>query len=87
MFVSLLRTAIARPDRRPLYRRIFTHRRQDILHKISTRTIFCVLAFSLSYIATNSVLYYLYERPRQKREQEALERELIEADFAGFKVK
>ncbi|KAI6177702.1 hypothetical protein M3Y97_00936900 [Aphelenchoides bicaudatus] len=48
MFLSLLRTARAREDRRPLYRRILTNRRQDFLHKAATRTIFFVLLFGSS---------------------------------------
>lgn len=57
------------------------------MFSVTTRTIFCVIAFGASYLFTNGIFYYLYERPRQKLEQQELERELIEADFAGFKIK
>ncbi|TKR64449.1 hypothetical protein L596_024976 [Steinernema carpocapsae] len=86
MFFSASLFARPRKDIRPLYRRIFTNRRLDIAHKVVVRTIFGFLLFSTSYIVTNSLIYYKYVRPLRQEERELLERELIEADQAGFKI-
>ncbi|CAI5445364.1 unnamed protein product [Caenorhabditis angaria] len=73
-----------REDRRPLYRRIFTNRRLDIAHKTVVRSILGFLVFSTSYCLVNAGIYYKYVRPIRQEEREILERELIEADKAGF---
>ncbi|KJH50099.1 hypothetical protein DICVIV_03736 [Dictyocaulus viviparus] len=75
-----------REDRRPFYRRIFTHRRLDILHKTVIRSIFGFILFSTSYCIVNGGIYYKFVRPLRREERELLERELIEADRAGFAV-
>lgn len=88
-----------REDRRPLYRRIFTNRRLDIAHKSKpfalfhyfnvlafVRSILGFILFSTSYCLVNTGIYYKYVRPLRQEEREQLERELIEADKAGFKV-
>uniref|UniRef100_A0AC34QKR5 Uncharacterized protein n=1 Tax=Panagrolaimus sp. JU765 TaxID=591449 RepID=A0AC34QKR5_9BILA len=87
MFLTWPLLATKRPDRRPLYRRIFTHRRLDIAHKSVVRTIIGFLLFSTSYCITNGIIYYKYIRPLRQEERELLERELIEADRAGFHIK
>ncbi|KAF8357439.1 cox-14 [Pristionchus pacificus] len=76
-----------RPDRRPLYRRIFTNRRLDIAHKSVVRGIFGFIIFSASYCFVNTGIYYKYVRPLRQEERERLERELIEADKAGFAIR
>ncbi|KAK0420714.1 hypothetical protein QR680_014842 [Steinernema hermaphroditum] len=86
MFFSVPLFARPRKDRRPLYRRIFTNRRLDIAHKVVVRSIFGFLLFSTSYIVVNSVIYYKYVRPLRQEERDLLERELIEADKAGFNI-
>uniref|UniRef100_A0A183V8E0 Conserved plasma membrane protein n=1 Tax=Toxocara canis TaxID=6265 RepID=A0A183V8E0_TOXCA len=43
--------------------------------------------FSTSYCVVNGILYYKYVRPLRQEERELLERELIEADKAGFAIK
>ncbi|EPB72075.1 hypothetical protein ANCCEY_08826 [Ancylostoma ceylanicum] len=73
-----------REDRRPLYRRIFTNRRLDILHKTFIRSILGFILFSTSYCIVNTGIYYKFVRPLRQEERELLERELIEADRAGF---
>ncbi|EYC16584.1 hypothetical protein Y032_0033g2734 [Ancylostoma ceylanicum] len=75
-----------REDRRPLYRRIFTNRRLDILHKTFIRSILGFILFSTSYCIVNTGIYYKFVRPLRQEERELLERELIEADRAGFTV-
>ncbi|VDM59862.1 unnamed protein product [Angiostrongylus costaricensis] len=75
-----------REDRRPLYRRIFTNRRLDILHKTFIRSILGFILFSTSYCIVNTGIYYKFVRPIRKEERELLERELIEADRAGFAI-
>jgi len=35
----------------------------------------------------NGIIYYKYVRPLRQEERELLERELIEADRAGFHIK
>ncbi|CAJ0598736.1 unnamed protein product [Cylicocyclus nassatus] len=80
----LLWAARKREDRRPLYRRIFTHRRLDILHKTFIRSILGFILFSTSYCIVNTGIYYTFVRPIRREEREQLERELIEADRAGF---
>ncbi|KIH56800.1 hypothetical protein ANCDUO_13015 [Ancylostoma duodenale] len=75
-----------REDRRPLYRRIFTNRRLDILHKTFIRSILGFILFSTSYCLVNTGIYYKFVRPLRQEERELLERELIEADRAGFTV-
>ncbi|KAK6742616.1 hypothetical protein RB195_010087 [Necator americanus] len=47
-----------REDRRPLYRRIFTNRRLDILHKTFIRSILGFILFSTSYCIVNTGIYY-----------------------------
>ncbi|GMT20548.1 hypothetical protein PFISCL1PPCAC_11845 [Pristionchus fissidentatus] len=76
-----------RQDIRPLYRRIFTNRRLDIAHKTVVRGIFGFVLFSASYCIVNTGIYYKYVRPLRQEERERLERELIEADKAGFSIK
>ncbi|VDL76348.1 unnamed protein product [Nippostrongylus brasiliensis] len=75
-----------REDRRPLYRRILTNRRLDILHKTFIRSILGFILFSTSYCVVNTGIYYKFVRPLRQEERELLERELIEADRAGFSV-
>ncbi|CAI4230820.1 unnamed protein product [Auanema sp. JU1783] len=75
-----------REDRRPLYRRILTNRRLDILHKTFVRSILGFILFSTSYCIVNTGIYYKYVRPLRQEEREQLERELIEADRAGFGI-
>ncbi|KAE9554893.1 hypothetical protein FO519_001921 [Halicephalobus sp. NKZ332] len=87
MFFTWPSLAQKRPDRRPLYRQIFTHRRLDIAHKVVVRSIIGFLLFSSSYCLTNGIIYYKYVRPLRHEERELLERELIEADRAGFHIK
>uniref|UniRef100_A0A7E4ZXU4 Cytochrome c oxidase assembly protein COX16, mitochondrial n=1 Tax=Panagrellus redivivus TaxID=6233 RepID=A0A7E4ZXU4_PANRE len=87
MFFSWPLLARKRPDRRPLYRRIFTNRRLDIAHKVAVRSILGFLLFSTSYCITNGAIYYKYVRPLRQEEREILERELIEADRAGFHIR
>lgn len=41
----------------------------------------------VSFAVTNGVLYYGHLRGRRRKELEVIEREIIEADLAGFKVK
>ncbi|GMS89634.1 hypothetical protein PENTCL1PPCAC_11809 [Pristionchus entomophagus] len=76
-----------RPDRRPLYRRVLTNRRLDIAHKTVVRGILGFILFSASYCAINTGIYYKYVRPLRQEERERLERELIEADKAGFAIR
>uniref|UniRef100_A0AC35TQG4 Cytochrome c oxidase assembly factor 3 n=1 Tax=Rhabditophanes sp. KR3021 TaxID=114890 RepID=A0AC35TQG4_9BILA len=87
MHLSLSWLYRPRPDRRPLYRRIFTNKRLDIAHKVVVRSIFGFVIFSTSYCLVNGYLYYKFIKPLKQDEREKLERELIEADLAGFKVK
>ncbi|VDN59647.1 unnamed protein product [Dracunculus medinensis] len=87
MRFSFINAAKLREDRRPLYRRIFTNRRLDILHKVTVRSIFGLLLFSASYVVVKSYLYVKYIRPINQNERELLELELIEADRAGFSVR
>ncbi|CAJ0580638.1 unnamed protein product, partial [Mesorhabditis spiculigera] len=88
MLLSLIRfSARPREDKRPLYRQIFTNKRLDIAHKVAVRSIFGFLLFSTSFILVNSLIYYKYIRPIRQEERELLERELLEADKAGFKLK
>lgn len=101
MFFTPLNSAITREDRRPLYRRIFTNRRLDILHKsliinfnvknkfflVSVRTLIGFALFSTSFCVANACIYYVYFKPLRKEEIENLEKELIEADLAGFHIK
>ncbi|KAK5976810.1 hypothetical protein GCK32_013180 [Trichostrongylus colubriformis] len=75
-----------REDRRPLYRRILTNRRLDIIHKTFIRSILGFILFSTSYCIVNTGIYYKFVRPLRQEEREQLERELIEADRAGFKM-
>uniref|UniRef100_A0A915BML1 Uncharacterized protein n=2 Tax=Parascaris univalens TaxID=6257 RepID=A0A915BML1_PARUN len=87
MHFSLADLSRVRQDRRPLYRRILTNRRLDIAHKIAVRTILGFILFSTSYCIVNGILYYKYIRPLRREERELLEKELIEADKAGFAIK
>ncbi|VDK20523.1 unnamed protein product [Anisakis simplex] len=87
MQLSLVNLSRVRQDRRPLYRRILTNRRLDIAHKTAVRTILGFILFSTSYCVVNGIIYYQYIRPIKQEEKELLERELIEADRAGFAMK
>ena len=42
--------------------------------------------FSTSFLVVNGILYYKYTRPVRQEERRLLERELVEADLAGFKI-
>ncbi|KHN88595.1 hypothetical protein Tcan_13137 [Toxocara canis] len=53
----------------------------------SVRTLLGFILFSTSYCVVNGILYYKYVRPLRQEERELLERELIEADKAGFAIK
>ncbi|CAD6190422.1 unnamed protein product [Caenorhabditis auriculariae] len=88
MFLSRIQLAArVREDRRPLYRRIFTNRRLDVAHKTFVRSILGFIVFSTSYCIVNTAIYYKYVRPLRQEEREILERELIEADRAGFSIR
>ncbi|PIO68383.1 hypothetical protein TELCIR_09829 [Teladorsagia circumcincta] len=50
------------------------------------RSILGFILFSTSYCIVNTGIYYKFVRPLRQEERELLERELIEADRAGFKV-
>ncbi|CAJ0565294.1 unnamed protein product, partial [Mesorhabditis spiculigera] len=75
-----------REDRRPLYRQVFTNRRLDIAHKVAVRSIFGFLLAGTSFVLVNGLIYYKYVSPIRQEERELLERELIEADKAGFRL-
>ncbi|MFH4980162.1 hypothetical protein AB6A40_006871 [Gnathostoma spinigerum] len=87
MRFSSAQFALVREDRRPLYRRIFTNRRLDIAHKTVVRSLIGFVLFSTSYVIVNAILYYKYVRPLRQEERELLEKELLEADRAGFALK
>uniref|UniRef100_A0A0K0E3J6 Small integral membrane protein 8 n=1 Tax=Strongyloides stercoralis TaxID=6248 RepID=A0A0K0E3J6_STRER len=87
MRFSFLRLITPRPDTRPLYRRIFTNKRLDIAHKTFLRLIFGFILASSSFCVVNAGVYIKYIRPFNLEEKERLEKELIEADSAGFEVK
>uniref|UniRef100_A0A0M3HFX6 Uncharacterized protein n=1 Tax=Ascaris lumbricoides TaxID=6252 RepID=A0A0M3HFX6_ASCLU len=53
----------------------------------AVRTILGFILFSTSYCIVNGILYYKYIRPLRREERELLEKELIEADKAGFAIK
>uniref|UniRef100_A0A0N5BPR5 Cytochrome c oxidase assembly factor 3 n=1 Tax=Strongyloides papillosus TaxID=174720 RepID=A0A0N5BPR5_STREA len=76
-----------RRDTRPLYRRILTNKRLDIAHKTFLRTLIGFNLFGASFCIVNTYLYFKFERPLKLERQQQLERELLEADLAGFKVK
>uniref|UniRef100_A0A914VLC3 Cytochrome c oxidase assembly factor 3 n=1 Tax=Plectus sambesii TaxID=2011161 RepID=A0A914VLC3_9BILA len=75
---------IQREDRRPWYKRLFTSSRLDAVHR---GTVFVLmgsavfLSLSLAYMSIN---FYKYEIPLRREKREQLEKELIEADKAGF---
>ncbi|VDO26272.1 unnamed protein product [Heligmosomoides polygyrus] len=50
------------------------------------RSILGFILFSTSYCVVNTGIYYKFVRPLRQEERELLERELIEADRAGFTV-
>uniref|UniRef100_A0A0K0G0X5 Cytochrome c oxidase assembly factor 3 n=1 Tax=Strongyloides venezuelensis TaxID=75913 RepID=A0A0K0G0X5_STRVS len=76
-----------RRDTRPLYRRIFTNKRLDIAHKIFVRSIIGFNFFATSFCLVHTYFYFKFQRPLKLERQQQLERELLEADLAGFKVK
>lgn len=77
-----------RPDTRPLYRRLLTNRRLDILHLSIVRFItLAFLPYTSSFIVTTGFIYYLYEKPIKKQERRRLEFEILQAQLAGFKFK
>ncbi|VDD86154.1 unnamed protein product [Enterobius vermicularis] len=76
--------ARARLDHRPLYRRIFTNQRLDLIFLVTVRSL---IGFSLSltsFIITDLIIYSVYTHPEKKRLQSIIEKKLIEADSAGF---
>ncbi|CEF66220.1 Hypothetical protein SRAE_2000089000 [Strongyloides ratti] len=87
MRFTFLRLLTRRPDRRPLYRRIFTNKRLDIAHLVTLRLLFGTVLLISSFSAVNIFVYYKYIKPIQREKAEQIEKELLEADLAGFKVK
>ncbi|VDK76793.1 unnamed protein product [Cylicostephanus goldi] len=57
----------------------------DVIDEIAfIRSILGFILFSTSYCIVNTGIYYTFVRPIRREEREQLERELIEADRAGF---
>ena len=54
---------------------------------IFLRTLIGFNLFGASFCIVNTYLYFKFERPLKLERQQQLERELLEADLAGFKVK
>lgn len=54
---------------------------------MTIRSILGLIIFSSSFCLINSGLYYSFIRPIRKQEVENLQKELIEADNAGFTIK
>uniref|UniRef100_A0A1I8BRF2 Small integral membrane protein 4 n=1 Tax=Meloidogyne hapla TaxID=6305 RepID=A0A1I8BRF2_MELHA len=87
MLLSLARLS-RRPDTRPLYRRLFTNRRLDILHLTTVRFInIAFIPYVSSFLLTTGFIYYAYEKPIRKQERRRLELEILQAQLAGFKFK
>uniref|UniRef100_A0A183C0U9 NADH-ubiquinone oxidoreductase B15 subunit n=1 Tax=Globodera pallida TaxID=36090 RepID=A0A183C0U9_GLOPA len=72
---------------RPLYRRVMTNRRLDILHRSTVRSIYiAILPMLAGCMITKFALYYVYEKPVKRLERQRLEREIINAELAGFRI-
>uniref|UniRef100_A0A914GYJ7 FLYWCH-type domain-containing protein n=1 Tax=Globodera rostochiensis TaxID=31243 RepID=A0A914GYJ7_GLORO len=72
---------------RPLYRRVMTNRRLDILHRSTVRSIYiAILPMLAGCMITKFALYYAYEKPVKRLERQRLEREIINAELAGFRI-
>ncbi|KAL3121440.1 hypothetical protein niasHT_006252 [Heterodera trifolii] len=70
---------------RPLYRRVMSNRRLDILHRVTVRFIYiAALPFTAGALLTRFALYYTYEKPVKRLERKRLEREIINAELSGF---
>ncbi|KAI1729268.1 Cytochrome OXidase assembly protein [Ditylenchus destructor] len=76
-----------REDRRPFYRKILTNYRLDNAYLTTIYALQGITLWLVSFAVTNGVLYYGHLRGRRRKELEVIEREIIEADLAGFKVK
>uniref|UniRef100_A0A0N5AUP6 ABC transporter permease n=1 Tax=Syphacia muris TaxID=451379 RepID=A0A0N5AUP6_9BILA len=77
----------ARLDRRPLYRRILTNRRLDILFTGTIRILIGLTLALTSVVFTEIGVYIAYVLPERKRAQKLIEQELVKADSAGFNLR
>uniref|UniRef100_A0A914EN73 Uncharacterized protein n=1 Tax=Acrobeloides nanus TaxID=290746 RepID=A0A914EN73_9BILA len=86
MRFSELLLATRRRDSRPLYRRLFPNYRVELLFRITHTCLISCTIFLTSYSAVHGFIYYKYKKPIRREELAILERELLEADRAGFKI-
>ncbi|VDK70663.1 unnamed protein product [Onchocerca ochengi] len=87
MLLSWIRLAAKRTDIRPFHKRIFT---DNVLDKIYSMTVISLIGGALcmtSVAMVNIVMYYKVVKPVREADRERLEKDLIEADEAGFSLK
>ncbi|VDO41417.1 unnamed protein product [Onchocerca flexuosa] len=87
MLLSWLRLAAKRTDIRPLHKRILT---DNVLDKLYSMTVISLIGGALcmtSVAMVNIVMYYKVVKPVREADRERLEKDLIEADEAGFSLK
>ncbi|KAK6101007.1 Uncharacterized protein BM_BM5873 [Brugia malayi] len=87
MLLSWIRLAVKRTDLRPLHKRIFT---DNVLDKMYRTTVVVLIGGALcmtSVALVNVMMYYKVVKPIREADRERLEKDLIEADEAGFSLK
>ncbi|VDN05843.1 unnamed protein product [Thelazia callipaeda] len=87
MFLSKLRLAAKRTDIRPFHKHIFTEKVLDRLYSTTVTVMIGGALFMTSYAMVNIIMYYKVVKPIRKADQERLEKDLVEADEAGFSFK
>ncbi|MCP9258968.1 hypothetical protein DINM_001953 [Dirofilaria immitis] len=87
MLSSWVRLATKRTDVRPFHKRIFT---SNVLDKMYSLTVITLIGGALcmtSVAIVNAIMYYKVVKPVREADRERLEKDLIEADEAGFSLK
>ncbi|EFO27343.1 hypothetical protein LOAG_01135 [Loa loa] len=87
MLLSWIRLASKRTGLRPFHKRIFT---SSVLDKLYSTTVVALIGGALcmtSVALVNVVMYYKVVKPVREADRERLEKDLIEADEAGFSLK
>ncbi|VDK85055.1 unnamed protein product [Litomosoides sigmodontis] len=87
MLLSLIRLASKRTDMRPFHKRFFT---ENVLNKLYCSTVIALIGGALCVTSiglVNAVMYYKVVKPAREADRERMEKDLIEADEAGFAMK
>lgn len=86
MLLTSLRLAVRRAQIQPFYKRIFTESLFDKMYKTAVTVLIGGAFYMSSFIILNTILYYKVIKPIREVDRERIEKDLIEAEEAGFSL-